>query len=92
MRVSSSRAGCHADDGCGEADRGDYGVAVGADGRGEADAAEDGLFAVAGYAGFADLFELGEEASAVGDGVFGAAGEAVDFEDLVGEGARSGRR
>jgi len=75
----------HADDGGGETDGGDDRMAVGPDGGTEADSAEDRLLAVAGYAGLADGFELGEEFGAVGDGVVGAAGETVDLEDAVGE-------
>ncbi len=58
-----------------------------ADGGAVADAAEDGFLAVGGNAGAAYLGELLEEVGAIGDGVIGAAREAVGFEDLLGQGA-----
>ena len=50
-------------------------------------AAENGFLAVAGDAGAADFGELVEEARPVGDGAIGAARQAVNFNDLLGDGA-----
>src|SRR5580700_644664 len=73
--------GGHTNNGSGETDGCDDGSSRRANRRAVADASHDRFFSVAGDAGLANFGELLEEARAVGDGVLGATGKAVNFDD-----------
>ena len=84
MRVSS-RSGSHADNGSGEADGCDHGTFGGAECGAIGDATHDRFLTIAGNTGRANLGEFVEQVCAISDGELGAARQAVDLNDLLGQ-------